>query len=244
MVNQIAQGMVRHRRYVDCAHQFSYSLYMMHLDLATIEEAFTGYRACAYNRFNYLHFRRRDYLKHPELNLLAAAQSTVLEATGATVDRVHLLTHLACLGYAFNPISLYCCFTGDALTHCIVAVTNTPWGKTHEYVLPVEQMGNNRYRMIFRKALRVSPFLTMNYQYVLRLKYQVDRIILHIENQQEGVRHFDATLSLSTTPMTPQALRKTLWKHPFMTGKVIAAIYWQAFQLWRKGAPFIGHRGE
>ncbi len=244
MPNQIAQGTVRHRRYVDCAHQFSYSLYMLHLDLATLAEAFADSRLCGYNRFNYLHFRRRDYLQHPAANLLDAAKSTVLEATGATVDRVHLLTHLACLGYCFNPISLYCCFSGNQLTHCIVAVTNTPWGKTHEYVLPVEQTGECRYRMVFRKALRVSPFLTMDYQYAVRLKYQADRIILHIENQKEGVRHFDATLSLSTTPLTPQALRKTLWKHPFMTGKVITAIYWQAFHLWRKGAPFIGHRGD
>lgn len=244
MANQIAQGRVRHRRYVDCAHQFSYSLYMMHLDLATLEEALATSGLCGYNRFNYLHFRRRDYLQHPAPDLLDAAKSTVLEATGATVDRVSLLTHLACLGYCFNPISLYCCFSGEALTHCIVAVTNTPWGKTHEYVLPVEPLGDHRYHMRFRKALRVSPFLTMDYEYSLRLKYQTDRIILHIENQRNGVRHFDATLSLTTAPLTAQAVRKILWKHPFMTGKVIAAIYWQAFHLWRKGAPFIGHQGE
>ncbi len=32
--------------------------------------------------------------------------------------------------------------------------------------------------------------------------------------------------------------------HPFMTGKVLAAIYWQALRLWLKRTPFFTHPDE
>ena len=34
---------------------------------------------------------------------------------------------------------------------------------------------------------------------------------------------------------------RALARHPWMTGRVIQAIYWQAFRLWWKKCPFYPH---
>ena len=52
---------------------------------------------------------------------------------------------------------------------------------------------------------------------------------------------FDATMRLDRAPLTAATLRAALLHSPFMTGKVIAAIYWQALRLWLKRVPFHDH---
>ena len=42
-------------------------------------------------------------------------------------------------------------------------------------------------------------------------------------------------------PLTGRALAGALVRHPFMTGKVIAAIYWQALRLKLKRVPVHPH---
>ena len=52
---------------------------------------------------------------------------------------------------------------------------------------------------------------------------------------------FDATLALSRQPLTKATLTKLLLRFPLMTLKVVAAIHYQAFCLWRKRTPFYSH---
>jgi DUF1365 family protein len=41
-------------------------------------------------------------------------------------------------------------------------------------------------------------------------------------------------------PLTPQAMRRALWRYPAMTLGVMARIHWQALKLFLKRAPFFG----
>jgi DUF1365 family protein len=52
---------------------------------------------------------------------------------------------------------------------------------------------------------------------------------------------FHAELTLERQEITGKNLSWVLLKYPFMTVKVIAAIYWQALRLWIKGVPFYTH---
>jgi len=52
---------------------------------------------------------------------------------------------------------------------------------------------------------------------------------------------FDATLNLRREPISGTALARALARHPFMTCKVGAAIYWNALRLWFKRTPFFTH---
>lgn len=242
MNSQICRGFVRHRRFVGKQHGFVYPLFMMHLDLDALDYVFKDYWFWSVARFNLVSFKSDHYFKNGQKGpLLVRVKQMIAEKTGDTVDKVFLLGNLACLGYCFNPICIYFCFTKDQLTHCIVEVTNTPWGKMHRYLLIPKAYNRNRYHMRFQKALHVSPFLEMNYTYDMRCKYGPDSIVVHIENRRDSKKHFDATLVLKCLPITHQNLARTLLRFPFMTGKVIAGIYWQALRLWLKGVKFINY---
>lgn len=60
-------------------------------------------------------------------------------------------------------------------------------------------------------------------------------------NSTSASRPFDVTLSLKRVPITGASLTHVLLHHPCMTLKVLGAIYWQAFRLWKKGVPFVPH---
>ena len=54
-------------------------------------------------------------------------------------------------------------------------------------------------------------------------------------------RVFDAAMDLHRTEITTGSLARVLIQYPFMTGKVVAGIYWQALRLWLKRCPFYPH---
>jgi len=62
-----------------------------------------------------------------------------------------------------------------------------------------------------------------------------------MKNWQEKDCHFTATLDLKKQCFRQKNLRKALIHYPFMTVKVILAIYWQALRLWIKKIPFYHH---
>lgn len=239
--SRIFEGYVRHRRFVDVAHEFQYKLFMIYLDLDELDTLFDPYFFWSKKGFNLAAFRRNKYLGGGEQSLLEAVKTRIEDLSGIMPDRVTLLTNLAYYGYCFNPISLYFCWHQEKLTHCIAEVTNTPWGDQHAYVLPAEAMKPGVYRMQFQKAMHVSPFLGMNYEYHMQCKHDADQLIVQLENWQADKKHFDATLSLHARPINSKNMALMLLKYPFMTGKVIAAIHWQALRLFKKRAKFYPH---
>jgi DUF1365 family protein len=58
---------------------------------------------------------------------------------------------------------------------------------------------------------------------------------------QGGSKIFNASLQLQQKALTGGSLAAALLRWPFITAKVIAAIYWQALRLKLKGVPFCPH---
>ena len=62
-----------------------------------------------------------------------------------------------------------------------------------------------------------------------------------MENFRAGDKVFDATLALDRRPISSRTLPLVLVRHPVMTLKVIAAIYFEALRLRLKKTPFHPH---
>ncbi|MFM9968204.1 MAG: DUF1365 domain-containing protein [Burkholderiales bacterium] len=249
MHSALYTGRLRHRRLLPQPHEFSYGLYMSYLDLSELDEVFGGRWLWSHRRAAPMWLRRADYLGDPAVPLDQAVRDRVEAETGRRPEGpIRLLTHLRAFGLAFNPVSFYYCFdaSGEQLETIVAEITNTPWNQRHAYVLPRPEQGNvgglRRHR--FAKRFHVSPFMEMNLEYDWRFGLPQESLGIHMSNLKDGRKVFDATLTLERQPINSANLARVLFMFPFITLKVVAAIYWQALRLWIKRAPFHPHPGH
>ena len=239
-------GTVRHQRLAPKPHAFDYTLGLFYLDLDELPEVARRLPFFSVERPNLLSFRRADYLGDPRVPLKQAVLARVQETLGHTpTGPVRMLTHPRYLGYCFNPVTFYYCFEADGTTlDTIVAeITNTPWRERHAYVLPLSGATRtdkvNEWR--FDKQFHVSPFMAMEREYRWRFQAPGASIRVHMDVLKGDECEFDATLVLERRPLTGANLARCLGRWPLMTGKVLAAIHWQALLIWLRRNPVYDH---
>jgi DUF1365 family protein len=223
---------------------------MMYVDLAELPALFDKRWLWSSRKFSLAWFRREDHYGKPGVTLDESIRQLVQKETGnRPAGPIRLLTHFRYFGYCFNPVSFYYCFDEkDTRVETIVAeVNNTPWNEQHCYVLGDRQnkgTGRNK-RYQFEKIFHVSPFMQMDIEYNWRFVQPGARLNVHMENHQADSdgnnKVFDATMIMNRKPITGLNLAKILIRFPFMTGKIIAGIYYQALKLWLKKFPFYTH---
>ncbi len=258
MHSAIYTGLVTHQRFKPVKHDFSYRLFMMYLDLDELDTLFESRRFWSVNKPNLASFRRHDHLGDPSESLKQSVSKLVSAQTGFNIEgSVRLLTHLRYWGYGFNPVSFYYCFDKtDRFVDVIVAeINNTPWSEQYCYVLSVKPLASDsqdlipnryspeadRFHFEFSKQFHISPLMNMDMTHDWWFTKPQDRLMVHMNNQRDGNKLFTAHLELERRALTRQNLSKVLLHYPFMTGKVITAIYWQTLKTWLKGAPFYAH---
>jgi len=246
MKSCIYEGSIRHRRFAPVENAFTYRLFMMYLDLDELPQVFDCHPLWSVEGSNVATFRRHDHLGDSATPLSESVRQLVCDDTGVRPQGpIRLLTHLSYFGFRFNPVSFFYCFdeTGENVETIVAEVNNTPWGEQHPYVLsPRMNEGRGKHkRYRFEKAFHVSPFLPMHHGYDWHFKVPSDVLTVHMNNVENGHAPFDATLLLKRTEISSQTLTRVLFQYPWMTAKVMGAIYWQALKLWWKKAPFYPH---
>ena len=255
MASEWLEGTIRHRRKLPVQHEFSYNIGMLALDLDDWSTVTRTSPFFSLERFNWLGLYRRDYLDPEVPSLRQAVFNRVKSATGWAPDGpIELVTHPRYLGYIFNPVSFYLCYErgcrpeAGAIPRVIVAqITNTPWKQRHVYCMECIQPGPgsdsawHTERFAFSKRFHVSPFNGMNQHYQWLFSFRGKDMRVHMNVEEEGRKHFDATLVVQRTPLDRKTLHRSLRRFPLETIKGIAGIYWNALKLKLKGAPFYTH---
>lgn len=229
-------GDVRHRRFSPVEHQLSYPIFMPCIDLdkiLAVEKSVWGFGR---KWWHWARFKRSDYLGEGDLK--HAVFDKVKELTGETVEgSVKAVIHLRYLGIYFSPVNFYYVYNKEGEWRYLLAeVSNTPWNQRHYYAIPAFDQTLWRHG----KAFHVSPFNPIDQDYVWRLKPLGRKLSIHLECHRDQ-KEFDATLSMGKQALTSRVLLKHLIKTPLMAVKMLIGIYWQAFKLWCKGAPFYSH---
>lgn len=241
--DQIATGRVWHRRHEPRSHAFAYQIWLTLLDVDNIDARFRQSRFWSSGRFNLVTFRRNDYLEPHDLDLGEAVRRSVeQELSFRPAGRIRMLTHLRQWGTCFNPVTFYFCCDDEGGLQAIVAdVHNTPWNQRHAYVLDARGQSGPEFRFEFDKKFHVSPFLPMDMQYDWRFRYEPDSIGVHMRVMREDTECFGTGMRLVLQELTPRLMVKMPLKFPFMTLRVMSAIYYQALRLWTKRIPFFSH---
>jgi DUF1365 family protein len=221
-------------------------LFLLYLDLEETSHVFERFWLWSTRRFNLAWWRRSDHVGDPAKPLSETIRDKVLQETGSRPKGpIRLLCHPRYWGFTFNPVSFYYCFEEDRNTlHSIVCeVNNTPWGEGHLYVLPAtDSLGQGRILKFKReKAFHVSPFMPMDIDYDWRFNLPEKALNVHMQNYREGNKVFDATMVLERKEISSANLSSALLRFPFVTAKVVFAIYYQALRLRLKRVPFYDH---
>jgi len=253
-------GTLRHRRFRPVAHAFSYPVFLVMLDVDRIPELMRVSPFSGYNRWNWAGYDERDHFGDPSLALRDRLQRDAA-AHGVTLPDgpIFLLTNLRYLGYCFNPVSFYYLYGRSGQLEMMLAEVNNTFGETCNYWLtpeceltPAAQgpgKGRGRpaegraRRYETRKVFHVSPFMELGHQYTWIFSPPGERLVAHMKTRKSGSVFFDATLTLERRPWNARELRRVLVEYPWLTAKVIGAIYWQALRLRLKGVPYVPHPG-
>ncbi len=242
-------GSIHHRRHRPVQHAFRYPVSMMLLDLEELPHLAGLGRLWGYERSAPISFRRADHFGDVSVPLDVAVRDLVEQRTGSRpAGPIRLLTSPRMLGYCFNPACFYFCYdaSGDVLEHVVAEVTNTPWLERHCYVLtvPAERRGHATQWFATPKEFHVSPFLDMQQSYRWQLRMTGGHLYVRITNRKGDDNLFDAQLSLTRHALDRAAMRRSLLSLPVAAYRVTTAIYFEAFRLWWKGAPYHPHPGR
>ena len=229
MRSAMYRGEVVHQRLTNPQHSFRYRVVMPLLFLDEIDAICARGSGWSSTSRAPVEWRRSDYLTHISANTTALRDSVIATAVdhGRPEPRgpIALLANVRTWGWQFNPIALYYCFdqTGSAVETMIAEVTNTPWKQRHAYVIAAP--GEHE----LTKALHVSPFMSMDYSYLLRYTEPNERLNLTMTNTRDGAAQFRATMTLRRSTLDHRA--SLSYAVAAMPARVTLGIYFQALRL-------------
>ena len=227
-------GHVHHRRLRPRTHAFTYRTFFLLLPMRALAQQ----TALACNRPAAISFYDRDHGdgRSPQQGGALAWLLELLHREG--IDDADGDIWLHCYprvwGYTFKPVSFWYCHRADGSLRAIVVEVNNTFGERHCYLLEDPPTGAT---LTARKVFHVSPFCEVRGNYAFRFQTHstrdgLPRSQVHIDLNDEHGLLLHTSVSGRLEPVTPQTLRRALWRYPVMTLAVIARIHWQALRLW------------
>lgn len=233
-------GAVMHQRMKPAAHRFNYSVFNILVDLDRLDAADHASLIFSVNRFNLLSFHEKDHGPRDGSSLRAHVDRLLAREGLERPERIVLLAYPRLFGYGFNPLSVYYAYGDDGALSAIVYEVRNTFGGLHTYVAPLrrDQLSDAGVRQDQRKEFYVSPFISMAQHYFFRMLPPGHSIRVRIlERDAEGPL-LSATFSGEQERFTTANVLKQCLRVPFLTLKVMAAIHWEAFKIWRKRVRF------
>ena len=220
---------VRHIRQAALRRDFRHRAYLWLVDLDALPRLALWLRPFAC-------FSARDHLGDPR-GTIRGNLDRHLATHGVDLrgGRVLMLANARVLGYVVNPLTVYWCHRPDGTLACVVAEVHNTYGERHCYLLRTDEAGRARAA----KAFYVSPFLSVDGEYRMRLPVPDERLALAITLRQNGSTALVSTVVGMRRPATPRSLAGVLVRLPLVTLRTSALIRKHGVALWLHRLPVI-----
>jgi len=237
-------GEVVHERKRPRLHQLRYKVFSMLIDVDQLDAISAKNKFFSYNRKGLFSLYDKDHGNlGPQQGSIAQWVRGKLKEAGLSAGshRIDLLCYPRILGYVFNPLSVYFCYSETGTLCTIIYEVHNTFGERHAYVIKVDDNARSIIRQEGDKEFFVSPFIPMDCQYKFRIQPPDDdvRVAMRVEDK-DGLL-LTASFSAYRKPFDDRNLMLAFLRFPLMTIKVIMGIHWEALKLWRKNVPYLGY---
>jgi uncharacterized protein len=218
---------IRHVRTAPLVNSFSYRSYQWLVDVDALPRLPPLLRPLA-------GFRARDHLGDPSRTLRYNIETFLAQnAVDVTGGRIFMLASARVLGYVFNPLTVFWCYSASGALMCVLAEVHNTYGERHCYLLRPDDRG----RAVAAKEFYVSPFNPVDGHYRMSLPEPGERLRLTIALQRHGMPPFIASVRGARRPATTLQLIRLAVRYPLPTAAVTARIHAQGIKLWARGLP-------
>ena len=234
---RLMRGKSFHRRRGSIKNNFRYCLDCLLIPLRSSNTLSRG--LLSKNTFNLFSFFDKDHGNGASIQSFANTVAKEHGFSDICTGQIWLLTQPRFLGYVFNPVSFWIAFL-DGKPCAFVAEVNNTFGQRHCYFCAWDDFRPITYDTSMRatKLMHVSPFQKVEGEYSFNFGLTADavNILISYKNGDDGVL---ATLAGQRQVASNRSLLKAAIARPAGGLRVLTLIYWQAFKLWRKKAPFM-----
>lgn len=231
---------VMHRRLFPVQYRFTYRIFGFLIHLNKLDQLSRKSFLLSYNRFNVFSFYTRDHGRRDGSSLTQwAAQQ--LASQGIASENLNIYLHCMprVLGYTFNPISYWFCYTSEHKLLAVLVEVHNTFGDQHTYLLPADDVdATDSVRASKAKNFHVSPFINMEASYEFRISQPDETFSAMIREHQDEKLMLVAGQHGKRSNISSTSLLKAFFSLPLMTLKVMAMIHWQAIKIYLKGGSF------
>ncbi|MDF3819886.1 DUF1365 domain-containing protein [Leptospira sp. 96542] len=236
---------VFHTRTFPKQNHFHYQIFNFYLDLEEIDQLVKLSAFFSRNKWNLFSFYDKDHLFFGKNNVYENVKCFLRESgVQEPIGKVFLLTNLRILGYVFNPVSFYFCYSENGKLICSIPEVGNTFGEIRPYIgLPFEKnigtIASPEVHLEVKKEFYVSPFIGLESYFDFRLNAPNDKLQIGVDSYEDGKRTLTTSFIGKKISFSNKNLLKLFAQFPFVTVKIIVLIHYQAFKLWVKKIPYI-----
>lgn len=236
MNSRIYQGKTIHSRHSPRRHAFTYRMFWMGIDLDELPFLDRDIRRFGYNRRALVSLFDEDYGGPGEGDLNSRIREILTrEGIHESIKRIQLMTIPRIAGYVFNPVSFYLCSDSESSIQALVAEVRNTFGEMHHYVAKLGKTDPETpetQQCTIPKKFYVSPFLSVDGEYQIRLRQAGNEFFITISLFEEEVCVFSASMMGKGEELNTKNLNRTLLRLPFFALTIMTKIHWQAIKLY------------
>jgi uncharacterized protein len=225
----LVRGEVRHARFAPIKHAFRYQAHQWLVDADHAELSPRWLRPL-------VSFQSRDHLGSADCSLGDNVRS-FLRAQGIdwSAHRIVMLANARTLGYVFDPLTVYWCYSSDGELEGVLAEVHNTYGERHGYVVEVDSRGSGHAD----KQFYVSPFFGVFGDYTLKFVHDEDKIGAFVTLKQDGQVVFTGSFTGRAVPVTVGRVLGVAITQPLMPQRVAALIRLHGLWLWVRRLPVV-----